>query len=87
MRLNHEFSVAAIEVEKVLEEMRSLPPREIPARYPADGPVVVESLPGAVLTVEYPHATLDPLHVRIALRWVSPDIGAVERVFETARAE
>ena len=86
-RINRETEIANSEVQKVLEKFQATPFHEIVDTYPEGTELTVDGLAEGTITVNYADPAADPLAIQATLAWESPELGSMQRVFDTVRTE
>jgi type II secretory pathway pseudopilin PulG len=86
-RINRETSTADAAVQRTLEEIHATPFNDLLDQFPDGSDEIVPDLPDGSLAVSYADPTADPLEIELTLSWMSPEIGAMEVVFNTLRTE
>jgi prepilin-type N-terminal cleavage/methylation domain-containing protein len=86
-RIGRETEVANLEARKVLEKFQALPFNSIVTTYPQGAQIPIAGLPSGKIAVSYVDPVADPLVIQADLTWQSPDLGAMQRTFNTIRTE
>ena len=86
-RVNREISLANFEARRVLEKVHAVPFKDVTTLY-ADGlEYIIPTLPEGKVRTSYEDPNSDPLVLRVAISWESPELGSMQRTFFTVRTE
>jgi prepilin-type N-terminal cleavage/methylation domain-containing protein len=86
-RVNREVAIANSEAKRVMEQVQSVPFKDITKIYPNGRQIIITGLPNGKITTTYEDPTVDPLVMRAVISWDSPDLGSMLRTFYTVRTE
>ena len=86
-RINREIEIANAEAQKALEQFQATPFHDIVDDFPPGTELIIDELTDATVTINYADPTADPLLIQVNLSWTSPDLGDMQRVFDTVRTE
>ena len=86
-RIRREVQFANSAARRMLEKIQAAPFSEILTLYPASYVEPIVDLPGGVLGITYVDPTTDPLEIQASLTWQSPEMGTMQRTFNTLRTE
>lgn len=86
-RIQRETDVANLAARRILEQIQATPFNDIVANFPDGSVRVIPELQGGAITISYADPAADPLVVRANLTWESPEVGTMQRTFDTVRTE
>lgn len=86
-RLSREAHVANTEIQKVVDDILSIPFDSITTVYPPGTQIALEGIQNSSIGVSYEDPAADPLKIQITLTWENADSITITRTFYTARTK
>jgi hypothetical protein len=86
-RIQRETDIANLAARRILEQVQATPFNDIVQNFPDGSVRVIPELEGGVITISYADPAADPLVLRANLTWESPELGTMQRTFDTVRTE